>query len=310
MRLRVAVQMDDIASINPKSDTTLALMHEAQARGYELWYYVPKNLRLQDGAPYASAQRISVKLEQGYFHIDPPEDIALAEMNVVLMRQDPPFDLPYITATHLLELVHPKTRVVNDPFAVRNLPEKLFALHFPEFTPPTLISANADDIRAFHREQGEIVIKPLYGFGGHGVFHIGANGDNLEALIEMYFAQSREPLMIQRFLPEVGEGERRIIMIGGEYAGIFGRIPKSGDIRSNLRIGGTPVKAELTPRQRDIVEALGPVLCNNGIVLAGVDVIGDWLTEINITSPTGLRAMAALYGTNPQAQFWDKVERM
>ncbi|MBV8938554.1 MAG: glutathione synthase [Alphaproteobacteria bacterium] len=305
-----AIQMDPIASINPRNDSTLILMLEAQARGHALYYYTPKDLHMRDGAPAAHACPITVRPDAtDYYTLGEARTLPLSEVDCVLMRQDPPFDLAYITATHILERASPRTRVFNDPGAVRNHPEKLFPLAFPKFLPPTLISADPDAIRAFHAEQGEVVLKPLYGHGGRAVFRIARDRANLEALLELMFTHAKEPVVAQRFLPEVNTQERRIILIDGNICGAFGRTPASGDIRSNMRVGGTPVPAELTPRQRKIAQEVGAACREKGLLLAGLDVIGDWLTEINLTSPTGLRQLKTLYGLAPEKDFWDAAER-
>lgn len=304
----VAAQMDAPELLNPRSDSTLALLEEAQERGATVYYYTPQDLSMRDGAVFSRAQRLTLDMKrEPYWQRGEAELFPLERADVVLMRQDPPFDMAYITATHMLERLPPKVKVLNNPRAVRELPEKLFPLRFPQFTPPTLISASVEDIRAFHREQSEIVLKPLYGYAGRSVFVIRRDGANLEALLEALLSQSREPVVAQRFLPEVSAQEKRIVLIDGEIAGAFVRVPPEGEIRSNMRIGGMPQKTELTPRQRDICAAVGPVLKAHGLTLAGLDVIGDWLTEINITSPTGLRALEALYGTKPAAMFWDAL---
>ncbi len=305
----IAIQADPVAGLNRLSDSTLMLAEEAQARGFSLHWYAPQQLSLRQGVPVAQAQPFFLTQGDAWYRLETASALPLQEVDVVLMRQDPPFDMAYLTATYMLERLPGSTQVVNHPTEVRNNPEKLFPLTFSEFTPPTLISADVTDIRAFHREHEEIVLKPLYSFGGRAVFHIRKDGSNLEALLEMMFTSTPEPLIAQRFLPEVTTGERRIVLINGEVAGVFGRLPAKGEIRSNLRIGGTPVACELTPRQRAICEAVGPVLKKKGLLLAGLDTIGDWLTEINVTSPTGLRAIASLYGTNPAALFWDALEK-
>ncbi len=304
--MRVAIQMDPIGSINPKSDTTLLLGAEACARGYEVYYYTPEKLHWKNGVK-ADAHRITLRMdEKNYHELGEIHNLNLSTMDVILLRQDPPFDMGYMTTTYLLERLN-KTLVVNDPFHVRNNVEKLFPLQFPEFIPPTLVTSQADDIKTFYKEHGDIVIKPLYGFGGHSIFRIGKDGTNLNALTEMLSNNPREPLVAQKFLPEVATGERRIVMIHGKVEGVFGRIPADQEIRSNMRVGGTPAKAELTKRQRELCEALGPVLLEKGLLLAGVDMIGDYLTEINITSPTGLQALKKLYGATPEKTFWDGV---
>lgn len=305
----LALQIDPVAGLKPRTDTSLLLALEAQARGYRVFCYQPNGLHWAQG-------RVAAHGSWFTFHADPAHyftegkraTLFLDEARVVLMRQDPPFDMHYITATYLLEQIGGNTLVSNHPATVRNNPEKLYPLRFAEFMPPTLISANVDDIAAFRREQGAIIIKPLYGHGGSAVFHIGENDVNFHALLELFFTQSPLPLMVQRFLPEVRTQEVRIILVDGAFGGMMGKIPVAHEIRSNLRFGSEPVKAELTPRQRQICDALQPVLHREGIHLAGIDVIGDYLTEINITSPTGLPAINRLYGLKLEARVWDALE--
>lgn len=305
MALAVAIQMDPLATLRPQTDTSLLLAEEAMRRGHTVHYYTPSQLRLESGLLRADAREL---VFDGQWREGAAEALALDDADVVLMRQDPPFDMAYITATYLLESLKGKALVVNDPAAVRNHPEKLFPLQFPQFVPPTLITRDMDAIRAFHREQKEIVLKPLYAFGGQGVFHIGRDARNLEALLEQWLATSREPLLAQLFLPEVSRNERRIVLIDGKVAGAFARTPAEGEIRSNMRVGGEAVAAELTARQRVIAEEVGEACRVRGLLLVGLDVIGDYLTEINVTSPTGLRALKKLYGTTPECDFWDAVE--
>jgi glutathione synthase len=306
---RIAIQMDPIGSIKPQSDSTLLLGLEAQKRGHALYYYTPDKLSWHGGNITASAHPIKLFADPAhYYELGEIETLDLKTADVVLLRQDPPFDMAYISTTYILEQLPPKTLVVNNPTSVRNYAEKLFPAQFKEFTPPTLVSADIREIERFRKEYKDIVIKPLYGFGGHSVFRIKADDDNFNALMEMIFSTSKEPWVVQPFLAEVKTGERRIILIGGKFAGVIGRIPAEGDIRSNMRVGGTPVKAELTPKQRNICDALEPVLKEKGIFFAGIDVIGDWLTEINITSPTGIAPIHRLYGKNVAVDFWDAVE--
>lgn len=305
----LALQMDPLERIYPLSDSSILLGEEAQRRGYEVWHYTPDTLSL-------SAEGISAEVVPIRFSLDASPDWKtgekqrrnLAEASVVLLRQDPPFDMDYITSTYLLEALPITTRVLNNPFHVRNNPEKLFPLQFKAFCPPSCVTSSAQEIEHFHRQHRDIVIKPLYGHGGHGVFRLSENDPNAAALIEMLLLKRGEPLVAQLFLPEVETQERRIVLIGGEVAGVIARIPPQGEIRSNLRVGGKAAVAELTPRQAEICEALGPVLREKQLLLAGVDVIGDWLNEINITSPTGLRQLKSLYGTSPEKRFWDMAE--
>lgn len=300
--MKIALQMDPLESITFKSDTTLRLGLEAQARGATLWHYTPDKLSWSEGKVIANARRVTLfDDEKRWFEFGAAERIDVSAMDVVLLRQDPPFNMDYITTTYLLERIHPKTLVVNDPRSVRDLPEKWFPTQFAEFMPPTLISRDVKAIEDFRAAHKDIVVKPFYGFGGHDVYRI-APGEKL-ALPEM-----NEPIIVQKFLPEVKDGDRRIILIDGKVEAIFGRIPAEGEIRANTRIGGTPVKAEITKRQREICAAVGPVLKKHGLILVGLDVIGDYLTEINITSPTGIVLANTLYGTKLETKFWDAVE--
>jgi glutathione synthase len=310
MALRVALQMDPPERLNPKGDSTVVLALEAQQRGHALWWYPADSLCWRDDRLWTPKAR-PIQFFEGrdvWYEQQPHETLCLNEVDVVLMRQDPPFDMGYLTATYLLERIHPHTLVANDPFHVRNAPEKLFPLMFADCMPPTLITHEASVIRDFLAEQGDIVVKPVYGFGGHAVFRLNAQSGNIEAILETLLALS-EPLVAQRFLPEVRDGDRRVVLIDGKVAGLLGRIPAEGEIRANLRVGGAAAKVTLTPRQQEICDRLTPELQARGLLFAGVDFIGDWLTEINITSPTGLRALKELYGTTPEAVFWDAIER-
>ena len=311
MRLTVAIQMDHVSGIDPDADSTFVLALEAQRRGHSLHHYLPSDLAFRERHLTTRAQSLEVRRAPGGRHatLGELEVIDLAELDVVLMRQDPPFDLAYITATHLLEHIHPETLVVNDPVSVRNAPEKLFATHFPELMPPTLITSRADDINAFRREHREIIVKPLHGNGGAGVFHLRPEDDNLNSLLEMFGRLGREPLMVQRYLPEVRDGDKRIILVDGEAMGAVARMPAAGEARANFHAGGTPRKATLTRRDREICETLGPVLREQGLVFVGIDVIGDWLTEINVTSPTGIQEIDRLDGISIEAAVWDAIER-
>jgi glutathione synthase len=310
MSLVVAFQMDPMESINIDSDSTFVLQLEAQARGHALYHYLPRHLSLRDGRLTARARRIEVRRERGdHFRYGAFETLDLAAMDIVLMRQDPPFDMAYITATHLLEHIRDEVLVLNDPVAVRNAPEKLFATHFDGLMPPTLITGDRDEIAQFRAEHGEIVLKPLYGNGGAGVFHVRLDDDNLNALIEMFTAMSREPIMVQRYLPEIRRGDKRIVLIDGEPAGAVLRVPSSGEARANLHVGGKAQQAGLTRRERDICAALGPTLADQGLVFVGIDVIGEYLTEINVTSPTGLQEINRLDGAKLEILLWDAIER-
>ncbi|MEE8274069.1 MAG: glutathione synthase, partial [Alphaproteobacteria bacterium] len=281
----------------------------AQSRGHSLLHYLPRDLAFVDGRVTARARPLSVRRKKGdHFTLGPPERVDLAVMDVVLMRQDPPFDMSYITATHLLEHIHPKTLVVNDPVHVRNAPEKLFVNHFGALMPPTLITSDRDLIRAFRAEHGHIILKPLFGNGGAGVFHLTPEDENLGALLEMFTEFYREPIIVQRYLAEVRQGDRRIILIDGEAAGVINRIPAQGEARANMHVGATAVKAELNARDHEICEAIGPALKERGLIFVGIDVIGDWLTEINVTSPTGIQEIDRFDGVNLEGRIWDAVE--
>ncbi len=310
MSLRVAIQMDPIESIDINGDSTFVLALEAQKRGYSLYHYLARHLTLNDGRVTARARPLTVRREAGnHFAFGPEEIVNLHDVDVVLMRQDPPFDMAYITATHILEHIHPRTLVVNDPAHVRNAPEKLFVTHFENVMPPTLITADMEEIKAFRAEHKDIIIKPIYGNGGAGVFHITPGDENLGALIELFTATSREPIMVQRYVPDVRKGDKRIILINGEAAGAINRVPAAGEARSNMHVGGRPEKTELTKREQEICEIIGPTLAKNGIVFAGIDVIGDYLTEINVTSPTGLQEVNRFNGVVLESQIWDAIEK-
>jgi glutathione synthase len=309
MGLVVAIQMDPIESVNIDGDSTFVLALEAQARGHALYHYLPKRLSLKDGRVTAKGQRLEVRRERGrHFTLGPLETIELAAMDVILLRQDPPFDMGYITTTHVLEHLKDTTLVVNDPVSVRNAPEKLFATHFAGLMPPTLVSSDRDEIIAFRREHGEIILKPLFGNGGAGVFHLRPEDDNLNALLEMFTTFYREPIMVQRYLPAVRQGDKRIILVDGEAVGGVLRVPAQGEARANLHVGGRAVKTELTRREREICAALGPVLKDQGLIFVGIDVIGDYLTEINVTSPTGIQEINRLDAKQLEKQVWDAIE--
>ncbi len=310
MGLAVAIQMDPIDTINIDADSTFALALEAQARGHALHHYLPQALTLRDGRLYARGRPLEVFRRQGNHHrFGEVEELDLGGFDIVLMRQDPPFDMAYITATHLLELL-PESGplVVNDPAAVRNAPEKLFVLHFKELMPPTLLTLDRDEILAFWRQHDEIVLKPLFGNGGAGVFHLRPGDDNLGSLLEMYATVYREPVMVQRYLPEVRQGDKRIILVEGEPVGAVNRVPPEGEARANLHVGGRAQKTALTPREREICAAIGPSLREQGLVFVGIDVIGDYMTEINVTSPTGIQEIARLDGVDLAAKIWDAIE--
>jgi glutathione synthase len=310
MSLAVAIQMDPVDTINIDADSTFALALEAQARGHALFHYLPEALTLHDGRLYARARPLEVFRRHGHHHqLGPFEELDLAGVDVILMRQDPPFDMAYITATHLLELLPDDgPLVVNDPVAVRNAPEKLFVLRFKELMPPTLLTRDRGAIRAFWREHGDIILKPLFGNGGAGVFRLRPGDENLTALLEMYEAIQREPVMVQRYVSEVRRGDKRIILVEGEAVGAVLRVPPEGEARANLHVGARPVKTELTPRDREICEAIGPTLRRQGLIFVGIDVIGDFLTEINVTSPTGIQEIAQLDGIEIAPKIWDAIE--
>jgi glutathione synthase len=311
MALAVAIQMDPIDTINIDADSTFALALEAQARGHALFHYLPDALTLHDGRVYARARPLEVMQRQGHHHrFGAFEELDLGGVDVILMRQDPPFDMAYITATHLLELLpEDGPLVVNDPAAVRNAPEKLFVLRFKELMPPTLLTRDRDAIRAFWREHGDIILKPLFGNGGAGVFRLRPGDENLTALLEIYESIQREPVMVQRYVPEIRKGDKRIILVEGEAMGAVLRVPPEGEARANLHVGARPTKTELTPRDREICAAIGPTLRDQGLVFVGIDVIGDWLTEINVTSPTGIQEIARLDGIAIAPRIWDAIER-
>ncbi len=310
MGLRVAVQMDPMETINIAGDSTFALMLCAQARGHKLFHYAAGDLSYRDGRVYAPVRPVSVeRVAGGHFQFGDVETFDLgADTDVVLMRQDPPFDLAYITATHLLERVQHETLVVNDPAAVRNAPEKLFVLDYAEFMPPTMITRRLADARAFHEQHGEVVVKPLYGNAGSAVFHVGRKDANLAALTELFGQVWREPFMVQAFLPDVSKGDKRIVLVDGKVAGAINRLPKDGEIRSNLAAGGRADATELTPRELEICAKLGPELAKRGLVFVGIDVIAGYLTEINVTSPTGIVAIDKFNGTDTPALIWEAIE--
>ena len=309
MSLNVAVQMDPIAAINTRGDSTFALMLEAQARGHRLAYYTPDRLALRDGELFTTAQPVTVRdQESDFFTLGPAERVAMASYDVVLMRQDPPFDLAYITATHLLERIHPQTLVVNDPAAVRNAPEKVFVTDFPELMPPTLVTRDLEEIKAFRAEHGDIVMKPLYGNGGAAVFRLTRDDLNFGSLFDLFATTFREQWVVQRFLPAVKHGDKRIILVDGVFAGAVNRVPAADDLRSNMVRGGAAETTELTAREKEICERIGPALRDRGLIFVGIDVIDGYLTEINVTSPTGLRAIKRLGGPDIAAQIWDTIE--
>ena len=309
MTLRIAFQMDPIEGVNINADSSFRLAEEAQKRGHELFVYTPDKLTFDDGRVMARANPLRVKRVQGdHAHLADPVLLDLAGVDVVWLRQDPPFDMAYITTTHLLDLIRDTTLVVNDPFWVRNYPEKLLVLQFPQLTPPTMIARNLADIRDFKHRHGDIILKPLYGNGGAGVFRLDAGDRNLASLHEMFTGFSREPMIVQKFLPAVAKGDKRIILVDGEPVGAINRVPAEGETRSNMHVGGRPEKIGLTPRDREICAAIGPLLRERGQVFVGSDVIGDWLTEINLTSPTGIQELERFDGVNVAARIWEAIE--
>jgi glutathione synthase len=311
MALNVAVQMDPIERINIRGDSTFALLLEAQARGHRLSYYTPDKLALLNNRVFATVQPLSVRDKLGeHFTLGEPHRLDLTGFDVVLLRQDPPFDLAYITTTHLLERIHPDTLVVNDPAHVRNAPEKMFVNMFTELMPPTLITRDLGEIKAFRAEHRDIVMKPLYGHGGGAVFRITQDDLNFGSLYDMFAVTFREQWVIQKFLPEVKDGDKRIILVDGEFAGAVNRVPAPDDLRSNMVRGGSPKETDLSPREREICHRLGPELRKRGLLFVGIDVIGGQLTEINVTSPTGIRAVKNLGGPDVAALIWDKIETL
>ena len=309
MSLTVAIQMDPIERIDIAGDSTFALALEAQARGHTLLYYGPRDLSLRDTKVVTRVRSLTVRNERGnHFTLSEPRGYEVAEADVVLMRQDPPFDMAYITATHMLERIHPATLVVNDPFHVRNAPEKLFVTNFKDVMPPTLISSDAAEIRAFRATHKDIVLKPLYGNGGAGVFRLKPDDENLNALLEMFTQFYREPVVVQRYVPEVRKGDKRIILVDGVAVGAINRVPAEGEARSNMHVGGRAEPVDLSTRDRVICEAIGPELKARGLIFAGIDVIGDYLTEINVTSPTGIQELKRFGGADGASLIWDAIE--
>jgi glutathione synthase len=309
MKLKVAVQMDPIARINVRGDSTFALLLEAQKRGHSISYYTPDKLSMRGKDVVAPVQSLTVRDQDGdHFTLGDAKRTHLESFDVVLLRQDPPFDLAYITTTHLLERIHPKTLVVNNPASVRDAPEKLFVMNFPELMPPTLISRDLDEINSFRAEHGAVVMKPLHGHGGAAVFRVMPQDMNFGSLFDMFSVTFREPWVIQRFLPEVKHGDKRIILVDGEFAGAVNRVPAADDLRSNMVRGGAAQATDLTPREREICERVGPALRERGLLFVGIDVIDGNLTEINVTSPTGIRAIAKLGGPDVAAMIWDAIE--
>ncbi len=309
MALKVALQMDPIGSVNINADSTFRIGLEAQARGHSLFFYTPDRLAFVEGRVIARGFPVELRREVGnHVTYGPETEVDLADFDVVWLRQDPPFDMGYITTTHLLELIQPGTLVVNDPFWVRNFPEKLLVLRFPQLTPPTAIARDLATIRAFKARHGDIILKPLYGNGGAGVFRLDENDRNLSSLYEMFTGMSREPMIVQKFLPAVAKGDKRVILVDGEPVGAINRVPQAGETRSNMHVGGRPEKVDLTPRDLEICRTIGPTLREHGQIFVGIDVIGDWLTEINVTSPTGIQELERFDGTNTAARIWEVIE--
>ncbi len=305
----VAVQMGHVSSINIAGDSTFAMSLGAQARGYRLFHYTPNQLSLRDGRVYATVEPMELRDEKGnHYTLGPQERVDLATMDVVLLRQDPPFDMAYITSTHLLERVHPKTLVVNDPAWVRNSPEKIFVTEFEDLMPKTLITRDVGEIARFREEMGDIILKPLYGNGGAGVFHSSRDDRNFSSLLEMFGQMFREPFIAQQYLPAVRKGDKRILLVDGEPVGAINRVPAEHDSRSNMHVGGRAEPTDLTPREREICARIGPALKARGFLLVGIDVIGDYMTEINVTSPTGLREVKRFGGADIAALLWDAIE--
>jgi glutathione synthase len=309
MPLNVAVQMDPIERINIRGDSTFALLLEAQKRGHRLSYYTPDRLAMVQGRVFSTVQPLAVRDEAGnHFTLGEGKRVEMSALDVVLMRQDPPFDLAYISGTHFLERIHPKTLVVNDPASVRNAPEKMYVTEFPALMPPTLMTRDLAEIKAFRAQHGDIVMKPLYGHGGGAVFRLAKDDLNFGSLYDMFAATFREPWVIQKFLPEVSKGDKRILLVEGEFAGAVNRVPAADDLRSNMVRGGSPKETELSPREREICRTIGPALRDRGMILVGIDVIDGFLTEINVTSPTGIRAVKSLGGPDVAALVWEKIE--
>jgi glutathione synthase len=308
--VKIAFQMDPIELIDIAADSTFRLAEEAQVRGHELFYYTPDHLAYQEGRLTATGWPLRVQRVVGNHAIlGPKTEVDLADFDVVWLRQDPPFDMHYITTTHLLDRVHPDTLVVNDPFWVRNYPEKLLVLDFPDLTPPTTIARELDTIKAFKARHGDVILKPLYGNGGAGVFRLDAQDRNLSSLHELFTGFSREPLIVQKFLPAVSQGDKRIILVDGDPVGAINRIPAKGETRSNMHVGGRPEKVGLTARDLEICARIGPILREKGQIFVGIDVIGDYLTEINVTSPTGIQELERFDGENIAAKIWAAIEK-
>ena len=307
--LTVAFQMDPIGAVDINADSSFRLAEEAQARGHKLFYYTPDQLSYQEGRVMARGQDLTVRREQGnHADVGPMREQDLSEVDVIWLRQDPPFDMGYITTTHILDRIHPDALVVNDPFWVRNYPEKLLVLDFPDLTPPTAIARDLETLKAFRARHGEVILKPLYGNGGAGVFKLSAGDSNLASLHELFSGINREPLIMQKFLPDVSAGDKRVILVDGEPVGAINRVPAAGETRSNMHVGGRPEKVALTDRDREICARIGPLLREKGQIFGGIDVIGDYLTEINVTSPTGIQELERFDGVNIAEKIWEAIE--
>ncbi len=307
--LKIAFQMGPIERVDINADSSFRIAEEAQARGHQLFYYTPDKLFFDQGQVKAQGHTLTVRREQGnHFTLGEQREYCLSDWDVVWLRQDPPFDMGYITSTHLLDMVHPEAMVVNDPFWVRNYPEKLLVLAFSDLTPPTMIARDLDSLRAFKKRHGDIILKPLYGNGGAGVFRLGPDDRNLSSLHELFTGINNEPLIAQQFLPDVSNGDKRIILVDGEPVGAINRVPAPGETRSNMHVGGRPEKVGLTKRDHEICAAIGPLLREKGQIFVGIDVIGDYLTEINVTSPTGIQELERFDGTNIAERIWQAIE--
>ena len=309
MSLKIAFQMDPIGPVDIDADSTFRIAEEAQARGHELFYYTPDKLAYDQGRVTAKGWPLTVQRVKGdHFRLGDEQVADLAGFDVVWLRQDPPFDMGYITTTHILDMVHPDTMVVNDPFWVRNYPEKLLVLNFPDLTPPTMIARDLETLKTFRATHGDVILKPLYGNGGAGVFKLKAGDSNLASLHELFSGINREPLIMQQFLPDVAKGDKRVILVDGEPVGAINRVPAAGETRSNMHVGGRPEKIDLTDRDREICARIGPLLRDKGQIFVGIDVIGDWLTEINVTSPTGIQELERFDGVNIAEKIWQAIE--
>ena len=307
--MKIAFQMDPIGPININADSSFRIAEEAQARGHDLFYYTPERLSYREGRVLARGWPLTVRRKEGdHFTLGEETEVVLSTFDVVWLRQDPPFDMFYITTTHILDRIHPKTLVVNDPFWVRNFPEKLLVLDFPDLTPPTMIARDLEDLKSFKAEHQDVILKPLYGNGGAGVFRLTPEDRNLASLYELFTANSREPLIMQKFLPDVSNGDKRVILVDGEPVGAINRVPAAGETRSNMHVGGRPEKVGLTKRDLDICARIGPLLKEKGQVFVGIDVIGYYLTEINVTSPTGIQELERFDGVNIAEKIWEAIE--